>query len=401
MTDLAITDVAADRSSADVPRRDRSHRAPPRTRLDEFPRDPALRWLLRLALTAPYLAVAIVGELGRVGTLVTPNQQLLVHLSTVSWDRADPEWVGQIYPPVTTLLAAVIPGGRLGLAIAGAVVAGVFLQKLAEIMVQRRFPVATIVILTLAVGANPLFAYTAVENLPAIVGLACFGLAASDLVRFVAWRNTRAGFRAGILLMVAMLSDLGGVLYVLTVAIATPFLHLGRKGQPGARWANVLVVVYPTLSALSAILLINWVFTGDPLLPWTRDLLAGGSEGWHGLVELLSGPSGLFLIAPVVSGWAVALIVRRPGSILVTSLVFVAVLGGRLLGLIPDSSAGTTFILMTVMAIAMIPTARERFTALLVDVVAVLQIAIAWGSAFTRQPIIDWMAALGTIPFGG
>lgn len=373
----------------------RPRRTAPRSRLDHFPRDPLLRWSVRLALAVPYLLTAwVASATNATAALPTPNQALLDHVAMIEWDRADPQWVSQIFPPITTLLAAVIPGARVGLTIAGALVAGIFLQKLIEIMVQRRFPTSTIVILTLAIGANPLFAYNALENFAAFVGLCFFGIAASDLVRFVSWRDTRAGFRAGMLLMLATLSDLSGIVYVLIAAVTAPFLRLARAEQRGARGANVLVIVYPTLAAIGSIGFINWVFTGRPLGPLGRGILADTPERLAQVGDLLFSATGLFLIAPVLSAWATALIVRRPGAILVSTLVFAGVLLSMVLGLISPTSAGNTFILMTVLAIALIPTAKERVTVVLIDVVAVVQIAVAWGTAFNREAVVVWMTAV-------
>ena len=375
----------------------RASRPAPRTRLDFFPRDPRLRWALRLALALPYLVIAgISAATDASGALNTPNQQLLDHVASIPWDRADPEWIGQIFPPISTLVATLLPGGRVGLAVAGALIAGIFLQKLIEIMVQRQFFPTTIVILTLAIGANPLFAYTALENVAAFLGLAFFGLAASDVVRFVSWRNTRSGFRAGMLLMLATLSDLSGLLYVLTLATAAPFLRLARQEQKGARAANVLVVVYPTVSALAALFFINFVFTGAPLNSLGRGILEGNPERFAALGPLFASLNGWLLVAPVVSAWAMAIIVRRPRAILVSTLVFVAILGAFVLGLLPSGSAGNTFILMTVLAIALIPTAKDKVTTILVDVVAVLQIVIAWAAAFNRPIVVDWMNAVAS-----
>jgi hypothetical protein len=122
--------------------------------------------------------------------------------------------------------------------------------------------------------------------------------------------------------------------------------------------------------------------------------VAGAPERLASLGDALISMNGLFLVAPVLSAWLIALIVRRPGSILVSSLVFGAVLGAYVVGLIPPGSAGNTFILMTVMAIALIPTAKERVTTILVDIVAVLQIAIAWATAFNREIVVSWMTAI-------
>ena len=371
------------------------HRVIELDRFGSVPRLASVRWLVRLAFSLPYLVVAIATTRGD-ELRVTPNQELIDRLARIRWDRADVTWVGDIYPPMSTLLAAVIPGGRLGLAIAGALIAGVFLQKMLEIMVHRRFTVTLTTLLLLALAANPLFAYTATENLPAFLGLAFFGLGVGSIVRFVAWGSTQSGFRAGILLMLAVLSDLSGLVYVLTAASAAPFLRLGRHGQPGARAANVLVIVYPTLAALAALVALNLVFLRDPLGAVGDQLVQGIPERFAALGPSLLSPGGALIAAPVLSAWVVALIVRRPGAILVSSLVFAAILAADVLGLVPPSSAGTTFILMTLLAIALIPTPRRRLLIALVDLVAVLQIAIAWTAAVNTPIVVAWMTTLGS-----
>jgi hypothetical protein len=105
-------------------------------------------------------------------------------------------------------------------------------------------------------------------------------------------------------------------------------------------------------------------------------------------------PGGWFLIASVLSAWLIALIVRRPGSIIISTLVFVAIMGSYAVGLIPAGSAGNTFILMTLMAIALVPTSKGLIAAVLMDLVAVLQIVIAWGTAFNRDIVLEWMGTL-------
>ncbi|WP_294181257.1 hypothetical protein [uncultured Schumannella sp.] len=367
----------------------------PRRRLDPFPGDRLVRWGTRLALAIPTLWVGWRAETGSTDELNTPNQQLIDHLAGIDWTRADIAWVGEIFPPVSTLIAAVVPGGRTGLAIVGALIAGIFLQKVLEIMVQRRVPVSTTVILLMALSVNPLFAYTATQNIAAFLGLAFFGLGIADVLRFVVWGNTQAGFRAGMLLMLATLSDLSGLLYVLTAAMAAPFLRLGRGHSPGARRANVTVVVFPTLAAVGSLLFLNWVFTGNTLGTVGTRTLAGSLERWESLPELYSTLNGWLLIAPVLSAWLVALIVRRPGSIIVATLVFVAINIAYVGGLLPTGSAGNTFIVMTLLAISLVPTARSPLTVILIDAVAVLQIVIAWLAAFNRTSVLEWMNSLG------
>jgi hypothetical protein len=378
--------------------RNRHSRLPQRTRLDAFPRDPVFRWIVRLGFAVPFLLVSWAASYSAANaSLVTPNQQLLQHIAQIDWNRADVSWIGDIFPPLSTLLAAAIPGGQTGLAIAGALIAGVFLQKILEIMVQRAFPIGTTTILMIALAANPLFAYTVTENFAAFLGLAFFGLGIADIVRFVAWGNTQSGFRAGLFLMLAVLSDLSGILYVLTAAAAAPFLRLGRRHQQGARGANVLVIVYPTVAAVGAITALNLIFLGNPLGGVGERVIAGAGDRLSHLGALFTQPSGWFLVASVLSAWLIALIVRRPGSILVSTLVFIAILGAFVIGLIPAGSAGNTFILMTLMAIALIPRRKELATVILMDAVAVLQIAIAWGSSYNRDIVLQWMDALAHV----
>jgi hypothetical protein len=375
--------------------RDRAHRRPERTRFDAFPRDPVFRWLVRLLFAVPYLIVAwAVSQSAVTVRLYTPNHALLVHIAHIDWTRADVNWIGDIFPPLSTLLAAVIPGGETGLAVAGALVAGIFLQKILEIMVQRNFRPGLTILLMLALAANPLFAYTVTENFAAFLGLAFFGLGIADVVRFVAWGNTQSGFRAGLFLMLATLSDLSGILYTLTAAGAAPFLRLGRRHQQGARGANVLVIVFPTVAAIGAIVILNLIFIHRFLGSTGRGLIAGAGDRFAQLPQLFEHPSGWLLIAPVLSAWLIALIVRRPGSILVSTLVFFAVLGAFVIGLIPAGSAGNTFILMTLMAIALVPTRKEVFAVVLMDLVAFAQIVIAWGTAFNRDIVLQWMNVL-------
>jgi hypothetical protein len=363
--------------------------------MDRYPHHQLNRWLMRLLFALPYLVISLVTA-GPAASVGSPNQQLLDHIAKIPWDRADVTWIGDIYPPLSTLAAAAIPGGRLGLALAGSIIAGIFLQKMLEIMVQRHFARATIVILILALAANPLFAYTATENFAAFMGLAFFGLGIADIVRFVAWGSTQSGFRAGFYLMLATLSDLSGLVYVLTAAAAAPFLRLGRKGQPGARGANVLVIIYPTAAAVGSLMLLNFIFTGDPIGTVGERLVSGTADRFAALGPLFATLNGWLLAAPVLSAWLIALIVRRPGSILVSTLVFYAVLGSFVVGLLPSGSAGNTFILMTLMAIALVPTPKGRVAGVLVNIVAVGQIAIAWATAVNREIVLEWMHALAT-----
>jgi len=383
--------LQSDQGAALLRPRSRALRRPARTRLDGVPRSVGGRWIVRLLLAVPYALIAWVGSLNPLAD--TPNAQLIARVSGISWDRADASWIGEIYPPIPTLLAALAPD-RLLLGIVGALVAGALLQRVLEIMIQRRFRLSTIIILMVALGANPLFAFTTTENVAAIIGLTLFGVGLADLVRFITWRNTSSGFRAGILFMCAVLADQSGLLYIATAAVTAPFLRLARVGQRGARAANVLVIVYPAVAVLASLSLLNWFFLGNPLGNFVQNLEANAVPADDLLTTVFTTPNGWLLIAPVLCTWLIALILRRPGAIVVSTMVFAAILLSRVVGLLPNNSAGNTFIIMLLMAIALIPTARTPVTNALVNVVAVLQIGIAWTAAFNRPIVIEWMSQL-------
>jgi hypothetical protein len=148
------------------------------------------------------------------------------------------------------------------------------------------------------------------------------------------------------------------------------------------------------VSALAGIVFLAWVFTGDPLTAFGGAILDGAPERLATLTSFVFSASGLAMALPVLSVWLIALVVRQPGSIVVSTLVYLAVLASYVIGLLPSGSSGTTFILLLVMAMALIPTARERGTAVLVDLIGIGQIAIAWWDGTQRETITDWMMAL-------
>ena len=365
-----------------------------RTRLEGFPQRRSLRWVLRVVFALPYIALAVVSDAS--GRILTgaPNSGLFGASIGFSWDTIDIHLLERLYPPITTILVSAVPGGRLGIAILGAFVAGAMLMRLLEIMVQRRFATGTLAILMIALAANPMFAYTAIENFEGMLCLALFGIGLADTVRFVAWNDTRAGFRAGLLFMGAVLSSPAGFIYVLIAIVTAPFLRLGRANQPGARSANVLILAYPSIAALLSFAFLELIFLGRPF-GFLSYVIGGGQSALEIVTTLFTTFNGALVIAPVVSAWVIALIVRKPWAILISTLVFLGVVMSSVYGLLPTNSAGDTFILMVVMAIALIPTARQFPTVLLVDIVATAQIAIAWLAAFNRPIVLDWLQQLG------
>jgi hypothetical protein len=389
--------LSARTPSAVVSRRNLKAHSLVARRIRKFPSRTWLRWIVRAAFALPLFGAALVTYLYGTPVAGTPNALLLDRVQTISWDRADPTWLGQIYPPGSTLLANLVPGDRLGLALLGAIAGGIVLQKLLEIIIQRSFHVSTAVILMVALAANPVFFYLATEDIASFLGLMFFGLAVSDMLRFVSWRDTRSGFRAGLLLMAATLVDVTAIVYVLAALLTVPFLRSARANQRGARWSNALVLVYPTASALASLMALNLLFIGNPLGAIGESALTGPADRLVALPTWLISIEGLLTIASVLSAWLCAVIVGRWKSIPISALVFVALMVGKVMGIDQESSVGTTFVMMTVLAMVLIPTARGVGTNLLLDLVALSQIGIAWLIAFTNPYTREWIASLWAV----
>lgn len=366
----------------------------PRVRLDAFPRKASNRWLLRLALAAPFVVIALIEHFSSGLTSgTTVNQDLLARVEQIDWTRADVSWVGSLYPPIGTVLASLIPGGTLGLGIAGAVVAGPFLQQMIEVMHQRRFPRIKATAFFIALAVNPLFAYTVTTNFEAFLGIAFFGVGAINMFRFIVNRNTQAGFRAGLLFMVSALSSTSGLVFIAVAGVTAPLLTLARRGQRGARASNILVILFPTLSTFVTVFFLQLVFLHRPFAVLTTQFTYDPTR-WALFPQLVTTLNGFLILAPMLSGWALALLVRRPGAILISTFLFVALIFGYVFDLIPLNAAGNTFLIMTMMGIAILPAATTRRATTLITIVAGAQIIIAWAAAYNRPVVLDWMGSL-------
>lgn len=364
-----------------------------RVGLQAFPRARWARWVFRAVLALPFVAVALLENASSYVHTTTVNQDLVATVARIDWSRADVAWVGDLYPPIGTVLAAVIPGGSLGLGIAGAVLAGPFLQQMIEAMYQRRFPPIKIFVFTVALAANPLFLFMVTTNFEGFLGLAFFGIGAINMFRFIAARNTQAGFRAGILFMVTALSSASGLIYVVVAGLSAPLLSVARRGQKGARASNILVILFPTLATFATVAFLQLVFLHTPFAVLNH-VISYHPASWAVVPSLFTTLNGFLLLAPVVSGWALALLVRRPGTILIATILFTAMILGRVAGLVPANTAGDTFIIMTMMGIAILPRANTTRATVLITLVAALQILIAWTAAYNTPIVLDWMGSL-------
>ncbi|WP_434970526.1 hypothetical protein [Microbacterium sp. bgisy207] len=363
-------------------------------RVPRYPRSTARRALLRVALGAVYAVFALGYQVAVAGDWAgTANQALSERVSGFAPGSDPIQALVLLDPPITNFLAFVIPGGAFGLAIAGSFVAGYIVQTVAQALYRRglTLPVRSLFVGVLA--TSPLFAFTATTNFEAIVGLMFFGFGMIALVRFVGWANTQAGFRAGILLACASLSDSTLIFASVVAALAAV---LFRQSRQGARLANAVVAVFPTVAVYASLALLGAAFVGDP---WA---MIGGDFAWNGerfgsvLQNVATIPGLLFLAPMVIVSVATLALGSRAMAVLPVALTLSIILAYTL-ELTPPGTAGTTFIAMLLFAVAAVPAIRGPVPSVLVCAAAVLLWIVGVLDALDRSAVNGWLHALAGV----
>ncbi len=357
----------------------------------KFPLSSWRRWGLR-ALIALFLVVLVVrydvaSGHDWSGTANGAMAARVSHLQLVG----DVDIVGQLYPPVTTLAALLIPGGALGLGVAGALVAGVMVQLVIQALARKRFGMTLRVMFAVTLVTTPLFSYLVTTNFAAAVALTFFGIGMVDLVRFVTYANTQAGFRAGLLFALASMSDSTTLLSALVAAVAA-MLIVQSRGR--ARLANAVVIAFPTASLVVALVALGIAFGAGPFA------LFGDGVGWNGaraagFVATFADPLGWLYVAPMVVIVAACIALRYPATAIVAVLLTATVVFAYIVGLTPTGLAGMAYTMLMLLAVAIVPEPTSTVQQVLVGGVAVLLWLIGWLSAFNWQVVGTWMRVLG------
>ncbi len=361
-------------------------------RIDKYPAGAWPRWGLRLAI-AVFYAILVVWYDAASGHdwSGTANAALAERVDDLAWDEPGVAVISQLYPPISSIIAVVIPGGALGLGIAGAVVAGVTLQLVIQSMQRKGFRPWLRIVLAATLALSPAYSYIVTTSFEATLGLMFFGLGMIDLVRFVTYANTQAGFRAGILFACSAFSDTTGLFAALLAAFAGTLIIQSR---PGARLANAVVVVFPTVALTGALALLGIAFGAGPLAMIRGDLHWDTARA-EAYVQSLLAPAGLLYLAPTLLVLAGAIALGYTGVGLVAVLLTAMTALAFILGLTPPGTAGNNFVMMLLLAVAVVPTATTLRNALLTCAISVLLYAAGLAGALQQSAIVSWMRTFG------
>ncbi|GGF39219.1 hypothetical protein GCM10010922_13190 [Microbacterium sorbitolivorans] len=364
-----------------------------RRRVNEpFPAKPWSRWLLRAGLAAPFVVIAVllIQDSGLLSRSV--NGTVEARVDTIDWGRADLNWVADLYPPFGTLLVKLIPGGAAGLSIVGALAAGWFLQYLIQTLRERHWQRRNIVLTVLAVGGNPVFAYLVVGDLLGFLGLAAFSYGTIEMYRFIMRRNTDAGFRAGVWFLICSLVDPSGLLLIVVAMLTAPALTVARANERGARLANIAVIFYPTIAAAVTIMLMQAIYLNDPFALYSRAIIYS-PENWSVFATLFTTPGGWTTLLAALFGAAVAALGRRYVLAFIAPLVLVAILLGRVLGLVPLQGVGYVLLTTTMIIVTLLPSLSGRLRRTGVSIVLCAFIVLGWVTGLVRAPIVEWFVS--------
>ncbi|MDW4572858.1 hypothetical protein R8Z57_08740 [Microbacterium sp. M3] len=360
-------------------------------RIDRYPRNAWLRWGLRLAAAMPFVLVAVWFQVRSGGDWSgTANGALAARVSELPWGSSDVAALAELYPIISSVLALIVPGGALGLGIAGALVGGLLLQLVLQSMQRKEFPRPVRLVFIGTLALTPLFAYVVTTSFEAALGLTFFGLGMIDLVRFVTYANTQAGFRAGLLFACSAMADSTGLFVALVAAMAAALIVRSRSAS---RLANAIVVVFPTLALLGSLVVLGIAFRLGPLAMIRGDLV-WDAERATTVADLLLSPSGLLYLAPTAVVIVAAVALRYPGVGVVAPVMTGMILLAYILGLTPPGLAGINYLLMLLLAVAVVPRPVTVPSTLVVCATSVVLWVIGWMQALTSETVGAWIRTL-------
>jgi hypothetical protein len=364
-----------------------------RWRQERWPGTPSARWAARLLMALPFVAL---GELAtHLGLAAPSNAQLHSQAVALHW-TSGVGWVSQSYPPLTIVVARLLPGGTLGLTIAGAVCAGILIQLTIERLVLRSVPLRVAPVLVAGIVFTPVFWYGATQDFSAFLTLTLLSVALTRLLDFMVNRSTESGFMAGLAFGAAAMCAPAAPAFAAAGGLATVLVTRDRQGREfGRRRAAAAVIVFPCVAALAGWTFLQWRFTGswDASFSHESPGLLRFPEGVVGsLARAVSLSAHDLVLAPVLVITAAFLLRRRPLSTLACALPVACVIFDQWVG-VPLSQTATV-LLLAVMGLTVLPqhlTTSERWV---LGIGVAAQCGALWYQRIGDPAVWSWLHQL-------
>lgn len=365
-------------------------------KLEKYPRSRVVRWSVRLALAAPYvLFVVWFNFANHHDWSGTANAALVDRVAQVG--AGQPSVMSHVFPPITSVLALLVPGGAFGLAIVGALTSGILLQLFAQSFVRKKFALWLRIVMLGLFVLNPVWVYLLATNLETTLGLTFFGLGMVALVRFVTYANTQAGFRAGLLFAASALSDSTMIFAAIIGAAAATLIVQSRRD---ARMAHALVVAFPTVAVVGSLVVLSLLLHQGPFALIRTDL-GFRAERTAAMAAFFSSPQAIpylaatviVVLASIALGFAVTGLV----AVVLTATTSLAIL----LGMAPIGITGVNVTMMMLLALAIVPRPLTVRMKVATVVVALMLAITAWiTAALSPDVLLWWDAARGLAGVG-
>lgn len=359
--------------------------------LGSWPADGARRWLLRLLLSLPFVALSLSAWRAEAPTplnVVTDDAG-----NAIRWGSGDFGWISAAYPPVPVGIAGVLPGGTLALGLVGAFVAGALIHSLVERLVRRETPAWLVVLLVATLAATPFFGYMASASLAEFLGFSLVTIAMAGFLRFAMDGDTDGGFQAGLLLGLAAACDASTVVFALFLGLAAPFVaHRRFRASPLVGRASAAVLAFPAVMAVLGWAFLEWRFTGSAFAVLQRSI-AAAEPSWSSLGSVTTAVAVVMTQLPLFVLCGILLFLRRRPALIGYLLPFPALVLSLWLGL--RAPSGLTVMLYTALALLAVPARPSRPVAALLAVAAVGQLALTWVFIVSRSAEVEqWTRTL-------
>lgn len=365
-----------------------------RPRADRAPRvarrrsgEPGFAWAAWGAWAGTAAAI-IVGASSLDGTTGTRNATLAARATLVQWGDTGLGWATDVYPPLSTAVAALVRGDGTAMRVAaGAVVALVLVQLVRSTVASGTRRTTAVALASAAVVGAPMLAAVR-DDLQSVLLVALLALALGGVARFARDGSIHGGFQAGLSLGVAVMVDPSAWVHAALLAVlAIAARPHAVAPEPHRRRAVALVVLFPAAAAATFWVYVALWFDPDPVTSLVSTVTADLAQVGHPGTALAA--TGLALLAALTF---VAETVRRAlaatpratrphrvraRAVLVPALVALDLLLVTWLGLDP-TGVQRAVVPTLACALLLLPEGASPRYQRLVTALAVVQLALSW-----------------------